>query len=82
MPTAPDNLDPDTIALFLDVDRIFDPAVFPVAGAHGTEIRGLDGQTVSAADQSLPADVADVLTWLREAILAGEPQRRTGETRS
>jgi trehalose 6-phosphate phosphatase len=107
MPTAPDNLDPDTIALFLDVDgtllgirdnpadvsaddaliavlgrcfdrlgkamalisgrsvaevdRIFAPAVFPVAGAHGTEIRELNGKLLTAVDQSLPDDALAAL---------------------
>ena len=107
MPTAPDNLDPDAVALFLDVDgtllairdnpddvnadraliamleacfdrlggamalisgrpvedvdRIFAPAVFPVAGAHGSELRGIDGETVSAVDQPLPTDVLEAL---------------------
>jgi trehalose 6-phosphate phosphatase len=107
MPTAPDNLDPDAIALFLDVDgtllairdnpsdvtadraligtleacfdrlggalalisgrsvaevdRIFAPAVFPVAGAHGSELRGSDGCVVSAGGEPLPQAVLESL---------------------
>ena len=107
MPTVPENLDLDALALFLDVDgtllairddpadvsagsaligtleacfdrlggamalisgrsvaevdRIFTPAVFPVAGAHGSELREGDGETVSAVDQPLPRDVLATL---------------------
>ena len=107
MPTAPDNLDPDAVALFLDVDgtllairdnpadvtadcaligtleacfdrlggamalisgrsvaevdRIFAPAVFPVAGAHGSELRGSDGRIANAVDEPLPPAALDAL---------------------
>ena len=107
MQTAPDNLDPDAVALFLDVDgtllairdnpsdvtanraligtleacfdrldgamalisgrsvaevdRIFAPAIFPVAGAHGSELRGSDGRTVSAVNAPLPQATLEAL---------------------
>ena len=107
MPDAPRNLDPDAVALFLDVDgtllgirddpaavradagmiatleqcfdrlggamalisgrsvaeidRIFAPAVFPVAGAHGSELRGDKGKTIYVADQPLPQGVVSTL---------------------
>jgi trehalose 6-phosphate phosphatase len=107
MPAAPRNLDPDAVALFLDVDgtllgirddpsdvsadrgligtleacfdrldgalalisgrsvaevdRIFAPAVFPVAGAHGSELRGSDGCVVSAVDAPLPQAALEAL---------------------
>ena len=99
---APDKLDPNAVALFLDVDgtlleirnnpadvsadanlvglletcfdllggamalvsgrsvaeidRIFAPAVFPVAGAHGAELRFDGGKIVSVAHDPLPQD--------------------------
>ena len=102
MPTAPDKLDPNAVALFLDVDgtlleirnnpsdvsadaslvglleacletlggamalisgrsvaevdRIFAPAVFPVAGAHGAELRIDGGEIVTVAHEPFPKD--------------------------
>ena len=102
MPMAPDKLDPNAVALFLDVDgtlleirnnpsdvsadaslvglleacfeslggalalvsgrsvaevdRIFAPAVFPVAGAHGAELRIDGGEIVTVAHDPLPED--------------------------
>ena len=99
---APDKLDPNAVALFLDVDgtlleirnnpsdvsadaslvgllgacfetlggamalvsgrsvdevdRIFAPAVFPVAGAHGAELRFDGGEIVTIAHEPLPRD--------------------------
>ena len=44
-----------------EVDRILAPAVFPVAGAHGSELRESNGETVSAVDQPLPRDVLATL---------------------
>lgn len=38
-----------------EVDRIFAPAVFPVAGAHGAELRIDGGQTVKGEHKPLPA---------------------------
>ena len=107
MSAAPRNLDPDAVALFLDVDgtllairenpadvhaddalvgvleqcfdrlggamalisgrsveevdRIFAPATFPTAGAHGSELRGSDGETVSAVDEPMPQAAVDAL---------------------
>lgn len=104
MPTATDKLNPDDIALFLDVDgtllgirddpsavfadakmigtlaqcfdrldgamalvsgrsvaeidRMFAPAVFPVAGSHGSELRFHRGETVRAAEQGLPQEIS------------------------
>jgi trehalose 6-phosphate phosphatase len=37
-----------------EVDRIFAPAVFPVAGAHGSERRSHDGRVISAGSKPLP----------------------------
>ena len=37
-----------------EVDRIFGPAVFPVAGAHGAELRVDGGRVASVASQPLP----------------------------
>lgn len=100
MRNAPQDLDPDNVALFLDVDgtlleirdhpadvsadgelvdllkqclerldgamalisgrsvseidRIFASADFPVAGAHGSELRRHDGKVISADSQALP----------------------------
>ena len=100
MRIAPQELDPDNVALFLDVDgtlleirdhpdevsadrelvdllgqclerldgamalisgrsvkeidRIFAPAVFPVAGAHGSERRSHDGKVISVGSPPLP----------------------------
>lgn len=34
-----------------EIDRIFAPAVFPVAGAHGSERRGHDGKVSNAVDR-------------------------------
>ena len=36
-----------------DVDRIFAPAVFPVAGAHGAELRVDGGRTISVVSEPL-----------------------------
>jgi trehalose 6-phosphate phosphatase len=112
MRIAPQDLDPDNVALFLDVDgtlldirdhpadvsaddklvdllercrhrldgamalisgrsvkeidRIFAPAVFPVAGAHGSERRSHDGRVISAGSQPLPERAIDRL----EALVA------------
>ena len=113
MPIAPANLDPNAVALFLDVDgtlleiqdrpsdvradaalietleacfarlngalalisgrtvaeidRIFAPAEFPVAGAHGAERRVHRGRMVVVADAPLPDNVMQQL----EAFAAG-----------
>lgn len=102
MPMAPDKLDPNAVALFLDVDgtlleimnnpadvsadanlvglleacfkslggamalvsgrsvaevdRMFAPASFPVAGAHGAELRIDGGKIVTVAHDPLPED--------------------------
>lgn len=40
-----------------DVDRIFTPAVFPVAGAHGAELRRSNRGGVAATDVALPQNV-------------------------
>lgn len=112
MPTAPKHLDPDAVALFLDVDgtllgirddpadvradagmigtleecldrlsgamalvsgrsvaeldRIFAPAVFPAAGAHGTELRDPRGKTLKAAHPPLPPEI-----WVSLEAFAG-----------
>ena len=44
-----------------EIDRIFEPDVFPAAGAHGAELRMHDGQTVSADDIPLPQSALDAL---------------------
>ena len=44
-----------------EVDRIFAPASFPIAGAHGTEFRFDDDRTVTVADDVLPAPVVESL---------------------
>ena len=40
-----------------DVDRIFSPAVFPVAGAHGAELRFGGGRRETVANEPLPAEI-------------------------
>ena len=113
MPTAPDKLDPNAVALFLDVDgtllairnnpadvsadaglvglleacfeslggamalvsgrsvaevdRIFAPAVFPVAGAHGAELRIDGGKIVTVDHDPLPPDVLAPIQGLAAA---------------
>ena len=44
-----------------DVDRIFAPAVFPIAGAHGAELRFGAGRTTKLANQPLPVAIRDTL---------------------
>lgn len=60
-----------------EVDRIFAPVEFPVAGAHGAELRTSDGNTVSAADVPLPDSVMSKLQQLvaRHEGLLLEPKR-------
>jgi len=41
-----------------EIDRIFAPAVFPVAGAHGAELRFDDARAIVVADGSLPRRAA------------------------
>lgn len=50
-----------------EIDRIFAPAVFPVAGAHGSERRGHDGRVISAVSQPL----AEAAVARLEALAAG-----------
>lgn len=42
-----------------EVDRIFAPAIFPVAGAHGAELRFGQSETVTATDDRLPRPIVD-----------------------
>lgn len=44
-----------------DVDRIFAPAVLPVAGSHGAELRFDGGRTVTIANDLLPARIVETL---------------------
>ena len=44
-----------------EVDRIFSPAAFPVAGAHGAELRFSGGRNVMLASELLPASVVESL---------------------
>jgi trehalose 6-phosphate phosphatase len=113
MPMAPDKLDPNAVALFLDVDgtlleimnnpadvsadnslvnlleacieslggamalisgrsvdevdRIFAPAVFPVAGSHGAELRIDGGKIVTVAHDPLPEEALAPLAELAAA---------------
>lgn len=115
MPSAPENLDPSVVALFLDVDgtllairdnpgdvvanpaliellsacsravdgalalvsgrsieeldRIFAPAVYPAAGAHGSELRFGDGQIQTMAADALPSSSINTL----ETFVAERP---------
>lgn len=50
-----------------DIDRIFAPAVFPAAGAHGAELRVAPGHEISAANEPLPDGVLERL----DALAAG-----------
>jgi trehalose 6-phosphate phosphatase len=113
MPAPPDNLEPSTLALFLDVDgtlldiedhparvratpplvdllarlsagldgalslisgrpvadidRIFAPAKFAAAGAHGTELRLHPDDPVSGSQTSLPASTLEQLRAFAES---------------
>lgn len=44
-----------------DIDRIFLPALFPVAGAHGAEIRYAAEQVPKIVDEPLPSTVIETL---------------------
>lgn len=44
-----------------EIDRIFAPAVFPVAGAHGAELRVDGGRTISVVTEPLPGNVMTAL---------------------
>ena len=44
-----------------EIDRIFSPAVFAAAGAHGTELRLPQGSTERAAAAGPPADLIDAV---------------------
>ncbi len=49
-----------------DVDRIFSPARFPAAGAHGAELRLADGETVTTGSDRLPPHIlAELETFVR-----------------
>jgi len=50
-----------------EVDRIFAPAIFPVAGAHGSEIRLDGGQTTRVINEPLPDDVLQALQTLADS---------------
>lgn len=45
----------------VEVDRIFSPSVFPVAGAHGAELRMNGVPTIDTVGEALPDDVMDSL---------------------
>lgn len=45
----------------VEVDRIFAPRAFPVAGAHGAELRFNGGGTVTVASVPLPAYIVETL---------------------
>ncbi|MDH3531859.1 MAG: trehalose-phosphatase [Gammaproteobacteria bacterium] len=44
-----------------DIDRIFAPAKFPAAGAHGAELRLRADDSVSASSSALPSPIVDQL---------------------
>ena len=47
-----------------EVDRIFSPSVFPVAGAHGAELRFDGGRMMNVASEPLPDSVMSALEAL------------------
>lgn len=51
----------------VEVDRIFSPLVFPVAGAHGAEQRVGSGPTISLASEALPDGVMSSLEAMAQS---------------